>query len=376
MAITLSTLNIKSHSSRLDVIRKMRDRNDKLGINDQGKVAFYSGIHLFLHPQIVKRGADFLKSIKKEDITLKNLDYTALKTLTQLGYFSQEIQESQPVSVSDSIIEKKYWNQLQEWTSNNLPPFIQKLAPARFNDINTAAGTVVTSPDGVQFAANRIKIGNKNVAIASQYPKEAHLASYFKMLVENRTPALVVLASNREIDGSKETAYPLPAYFRENAKYSGVTVSVSEENSEQLGSITVKRYNMKVMVSGDKTIMIPVVHVTDWPDKTSLNAQDTVALVNYVNGIKNKKIACYQEQGSKAINDNNKLLPVIHCRAGVGRTGQLIAATELKDPESKVGLISVIQNMRTSRAPQMVQTEGQFSVLVQLANKLGKKLVG
>ena len=43
--------------------------------------------------------------------------------------------------------------------------------------------------------ANRIRINGSNIAIATQYPYPHQIEAQLQMLVDNRTPALIVLAA-------------------------------------------------------------------------------------------------------------------------------------------------------------------------------------
>ncbi|HGJ5882973.1 protein-tyrosine phosphatase family protein [Arsenophonus sp.] len=77
---------------------------------------------------------------------------------------------------------------------------MEKVENQRFGNIWTAKTTAVTAPNGQPLPANRVQIAGQNVAIACQYPKPKSMEDYFKMLVANRTPALVILASEKDIN--------------------------------------------------------------------------------------------------------------------------------------------------------------------------------
>lgn len=232
----------------------------------------------------------------------------------------------------------------------------KSLLSSRFNDIPTAAVTLVTSPDGVKLPANYLQVNNTTIGIASQYPKPDNLASYFKMLLKEQPPVLLVLASHKDIDQSK-----LPAYFRQNAQYDNVKVISSNAGSQTLNGIDVNRYQLTV-ADGDQTLTIPVIHVATWPDHTAVTSTQTKQLLEYVAQIK-----------AESVNNN----PIVaHCRAGVGRTGQFFAAQELmkeslKPENQRRSLEAIIKDLRTSRNHVMIQTLQQRQVLCDLANHLG-----
>ncbi|WGL97976.1 protein-tyrosine phosphatase family protein [Arsenophonus sp. aPb] len=254
--------------------------------------------------------------------------------------------------------------------------YIQKVENQRFGNIWTAKATAVTAPNGQLLAANRVQIAGQNVAIACQYPKPASLQDYFKMLVANRTPALVVLASDNDIN--PQSGVGLPEYFRKDNQYGDVGVTVIDKGEGKLADeldyheyllhVTDKGQNIKV------TVTIPVIHVSNWPDLTASGNEGLKELAEHVNTVVDKKINFYKEKGSSAINDENKLLPVMHCRAGVGRTGQLLATMELLKPESQQSLESIVRDMRTTRDRKMVQTIAQMQTLAVLAEQLNKPI--
>lgn len=68
------------------------------------------------------------------------------------------------------------------------------LSNQRNNKLLLAEATLVKAPDGKLLPANRVQIADRNVAMISEYPKTEYLESYFKMLSDNQTPLLVVLA--------------------------------------------------------------------------------------------------------------------------------------------------------------------------------------
>ncbi|AXE30633.1 hypothetical protein DK842_12400 [Chromobacterium phragmitis] len=254
--------------------------------------------------------------------------------------------------------------------------FLSDVANARFRNIPTAAATQVCAPDGTSLPANRVQVGGVNAAIASQYPKEAQLESYFSMLAANRTPVLVVLASDKDMAKLDRNGNPdLPHYFSQNGSYGQVEVTSKETSRTALdGGLEVRAYQINVRCPGDKPISIPVLHVPNWADFGAQGADALQALAQHVDGVMADKVDLYRSKNSSALNDPDKLLPVIHCRAGVGRTGQLIAARELLKPGA-ASLESIVADMRGSRNHLMVQTRDQLSTLADLAERQGRPIL-
>lgn len=211
-----------------------------------------------------------------------------------------------------------------------------------------------------ELNANRIVINNSNIAIASQYPYQHQLENHLQMLVENRTPALVILASNSDM-----MKHDLPDYFSHSSAYGKIQTQSSLLNKEDLGDgIAANIYQLGI--SGyEATIDIPVVHVHNWPDHQTVSPETTSKLVALIEHISADKRSFYKKRRSRAIHDLDKLLPVIHCRAGVGRTGQTIAAMAMNKYPG-LDLATITQELRASRNNYMIQTPVQMETLVKL----------
>lgn len=241
----------------------------------------------------------------------------------------------------------------------------------RFNDIRANKATAVR-PD---LNANYVQVGAHR-SIACQYPLEAQLESHLQMLFDNRTPVLAVLASAREIDNPQ---FKMPDYFRHGGQYGAVSVKSEHKESIALGDgVLADVYNLTLTQpgAGRKGITVPVVHVSNWPDKTAVSAEVTDKLSTLLEQKAQGQRAVYEKAGSSAVGDENKLLPVIHCRAGVGRTAQVIGAMAMHEPRN--GALSVeemVGDMRTSRNGIMVQKDEQLEVLMTLAQAQQRPLL-
>jgi hypothetical protein len=114
---------------------------------------------------------------------------------------------------------------------------------------------------------------------------------------------------------------------------------------------------------GNKKVPVDRIHYTDWKDysSTSLNDLD--------------KLVCLLLD-----NENLKKRPLlIHCRAGVGRSGTLLAAMRLKAgiQEGKIHadnwekeLEKIVLELRADRGPGVIQNFEQLHLLSQYAERL------
>ena len=208
--------------------------------------------------------------------------------------------------------------------------------------------------------ANRIIVNKENIAIASQYPRTHQLETQFLMMIENRTPALVVLASSEDMKKNN-----LSDYFSAAASFGMINTRSSFTSLVELGDgIEAKLYALEILAN-QTVIELPVIHVHNWPDFQTISPKSTSNLVALIDKVVDEKITFYKEKNSRALNDPNKLLPVIHCRAGVGRTGQTIAAMAMKRHPNYV-LPLITRDLRTSRNNTMIQTPVQMETLLMM----------
>ncbi|WP_432324260.1 T3SS effector protein-tyrosine-phosphatase YopH [Yersinia enterocolitica] len=239
----------------------------------------------------------------------------------------------------------------------------------RFRDIQCCRQTAVRA----DLNANYIQLGNTRT-IACQYPLQSQLESHFRMLAENRTPVLAVLASSSEIANQR---FGMPDYFRQSGTYGSITVESKMTQQVGLGDgIMADMYTLTIREAGQKTISVPVVHVGNWPDQTAVSSEVTKALASLVDQTAETKRNMYESKGSSAVGDDSKLRPVIHCRAGVGRTAQLIGAMCMNDSRnSQLSVEDMVSQMRIQRNGIMVQKDEQLDVLIKLAEGQGRPLL-
>ncbi|WP_234859611.1 protein-tyrosine phosphatase family protein [Candidatus Williamhamiltonella defendens] len=128
---------------------------------------------------------------------------------------------------------------------------------------------------------------------------------------------------------------------------------LGEEQPDIFVNKSVNRFvNVNSMSSTNhenNTHTVKLLHVTNWPDHGVISSEDTIMLANEV------------EKHNKR---------VIHCTAGVGRTGVLAATVSMKQQKNHISLQDVIIGLRKQRAANTVQTRDQLKLLAEIAHIL------
>jgi len=213
-----------------------------------------------------------------------------------------------------------------------------------------------------ELNANRIVVDGKNIAIATQYPLPDQVEAQLQMLLDNCTPVLIVLASTTDIRNNL-----LPEYFSGSHTYGDIQTNSSFVDYIDLGrEVEAKVFKLNICKYAE-SLDIPVLHVYNWPDHRTVSTETTSKLITLIESNIADKRALLELTRHPAIADNEKMLPVIHCKAGVGRTGQTLAALVMnRNPE--LTLESITKDLRASRNDRMIQTPYQMETLVKLAN--------
>ncbi|XP_078327338.1 uncharacterized protein LOC111114405 isoform X2 [Crassostrea virginica] len=188
--------------------------------------------------------------------------------------------------------------------------------------------------------------------IAAQGPKQNTLDDFWRMVWQDDVQAIVMLTNLKEAGKTKCTQY----WPNENncSRFGTFSVSLTEEKEY---AFFIER---KLSVSKQKkTRWVTQYHYTAWPDHGTPDPMNLLEFHHHV-------ITCSTHSESNPT--------VVHCSAGVGRTGTYIALDALYWEGKQKGTVNVsrfVKGMRNNRV-FMVQTYGQYITVFLALNEIFK----
>ncbi|KAL5486438.1 hypothetical protein EMCRGX_G018913 [Ephydatia muelleri] len=189
----------------------------------------------------------------------------------------------------------------------------------------------------------------ENCYIAAQGPTENTLATFWRMIWENRVQNIVMLT--KCIEGGKKKC---EQYFSElpGGTFETDAMMVTTLSVVPYADFEIKKLTVKNKAEPDsEPLKITHYHYTSWPDHGV--PQFATSILSFVRKV-------------QKAHDKSKGVPLlVHCSAGVGRTGTFIALdamTERLRAEDSLNIYSYLQDMRRRRT-LMVQTEDQYVFL-------------
>lgn len=219
-----------------------------------------------------------------------------------------------------------------------------KLPSDRFKDISCPKETVVKCNNNA-IHGNWVRMPDENTYIATQAPTESTAGLIWQIAHQNQGFVVDLTTPKDGID---------PYYPTQGKQdYSGAAVEL-KQTRKIANNLILYTYN----VTADKeTREVQRLHFSGWKDFNGTSKENLNKLVD--------NITAKMDEGKT---------PIIHCRAGVGRTGTLISTITLKNL-IKQGVATsenidekmkeVIMTGRKCRGPLFVQTEEQFEVIKQ-----------
>eukprot|EP00064_Thunnus_orientalis_P002673 superscaffoldBa00000204_g2680 len=177
----------------------------------------------------------------------------------------------------------------------------------------------------------------KNKFIAAQGPKPETVADFWRMIWEQKTATIVMLTNLKE--RKEEKCYQ---YWPEKGCW-------------MYGNIRVAMEDFTVLQGSDgprAPRLVTQLHFTSWPDFGV--PFSPIGMLKFL-----KKV--------KAVNPSYAGPIVVHCSAGVGRTGTFIVIDSMIDMmhmEQRVDVFGFVSRIREQRC-QLIQTDMQYSFIYQ-----------
>ncbi|XP_073467100.1 receptor-type tyrosine-protein phosphatase alpha isoform X2 [Aquarana catesbeiana] len=190
----------------------------------------------------------------------------------------------------------------------------------------------------------------KNKFIAAQGPKEETVNDFWRMIWEQNTATIVMVTNLKERKECK-----CAQYWPDQGCWTYGNIRVSVEDMTVLVDYTIRKFCIQQV--GDVTNkkpqrLVTQFHFTSWPD---FGVPFTpIGMLKFL-----KKVKACNPQYAGAI--------VVHCSAGVGRTGTFIvidAMLDMMNSEKKVDVYGFVSRIRAQRC-QMVQTDMQYVFIYQ-----------
>ncbi|XP_058554099.1 receptor-type tyrosine-protein phosphatase epsilon isoform X2 [Neofelis nebulosa] len=188
----------------------------------------------------------------------------------------------------------------------------------------------------------------KNKFIAAQGPKQETVNDFWRMIWEQKSATIVMLTNLKE--RKEEKCYQ---YWPDQGCWTYGNIRVCVEDCVVLVDYTIRKFCIQSLPDGCKAPrLVSQLHFTSWPD---FGVPFTpIGMLKFL-----KKV--------KALNPAHAGPIVVHCSAGVGRTGTFIVIDAMMDmmhAEHKVDVFDFVSRIRNQR-PQMVQTDMQYTFIYQ-----------
>uniref|UniRef100_A0A671MUZ4 protein-tyrosine-phosphatase n=1 Tax=Sinocyclocheilus anshuiensis TaxID=1608454 RepID=A0A671MUZ4_9TELE len=189
----------------------------------------------------------------------------------------------------------------------------------------------------------------KNKFIAAQGPKPETVGDFWRMVWEHKSATIVMLTNTRE--RKEEKCYQ---YWPEQGCWIYGCVRVAMEDVTVLVDYTIRKFCVQHHAADGcrPPRLVTQLHFTSWPDFGV--PLSPIGMLKFL-----KKV--------KTVNPAHAGPIIVHCSAGVGRTGTFIVIDAMMDmmhAEARVDVFGFVSRIRKQRC-QLIQTEMQYSFIYQ-----------
>jgi protein tyrosine phosphatase len=229
------------------------------------------------------------------------------------------------------------------------------IKPYKYNTLQINIG----KEDNHYINASPINIIKEKYFISTQGPKDNTVEDFWTMVDEQKCNVIVMLC-NLEEAGREKCA----KYWHKNMKKYTIKVQKEKENNE----IYVIRNLALINNQTKEEKKIVQIHFQGWPDHGIPDKDDEGILQAFM-------------EMNKIVDENKKDGPIIvHCSAGVGRTGTFISMyflekeirNQLNNPKVnniKINIFNIVRKLKEMRL-YLVQSDSQYYYIYIFVNYL------
>ncbi|XP_072041267.1 receptor-type tyrosine-protein phosphatase mu-like [Amphiura filiformis] len=269
---------------------------------------------------------------------------------TQVGPITVELFEQYVLAKKESV-SNSFKVDFKTLPSDNLHPWHAAKKPEnkkknRYGNITTYDNSRVTltplegDPHSDFINASFIdSVYESDMYIASQGPNTESVEDFWRMIWQYKIKTVVMLTMLFESGKVKCEQY----WPEEKVVLGGFNVTPNKE--EKFADFVIRRFQLEQISTGEIRELRQF-HFIEWPD---MGVPQCPSLLNFMNVVNSYK-------------PRNAGPPVIHCSAGVGRTGTYITIEAMRQQAKRDGTIDVydfVSKMRQKRM-KMVQTSAQY----------------
>ncbi|XP_019857589.1 PREDICTED: receptor-type tyrosine-protein phosphatase epsilon-like [Amphimedon queenslandica] len=178
--------------------------------------------------------------------------------------------------------------------------------------------------------------------IATQGPVTKTLVDFWRLIWQEKPPVIVMVTNVKE-----EKKIKCHQYWPESGSTSYGPFRIELTKDQALSDYTIREMHLTLLGSDQPPLLITQYHFTSWPDHGV--PEYATSILQFHRRIKNE----YKPTKGPML---------VHCSAGVGRTGTFMAidmGLQQAEKEGGIDIISIINKMRQQRM-KMVQTADQY----------------
>ena len=258
--------------------------------------------------------------------------------------------------VDTNVVSEEYYifYQIEDWKCN-LDIFESSFFYLdRYSDIKPYKHNKISINNGKRYInASPINIGKKEkYFISTQGPKPETIEDFWTMVYENNSNVIVMLCNVTEGGRIKcENYWEKPQMKK---------FSVEIQNEEKSKMHTIRTLKLKIKEKNEERI-INQIHFTAWPDHGIPDISDGKVFQDF----------CEINQKVDELNNKNNPM-IVHCSAGVGRTGTFVSMYLLekeineqinaKKEYIRFNIFNLVRKIKEMRM-YMVQSEVQYEFI-------------